>query len=113
MNTVHYRFVPRYTAGSPGNFYGADAADTLTRLAAEESRAYERYVEGVYGEAARDAALRVGLDGVAESRLEKYGRWNVRDEISDERFHVAFGDMATHEKRQNERTREVRDSERS
>lgn len=113
MNTVHFRFVPRYTAGSPGNFYGADAAKTLKRLADEESRSYERYVEGVYGDAARDAALRIGLDGVAESRLETYGRWNVRDEITDAFFHVRFDDMAAHEQRQNERTREVRDSERS
>lgn len=113
MKDVHYRFHPRYTAGSPGNWTSATVtAGLFDRLIAEERSAYEHYLEGVYGEPAQKAATAVGLAGIAETRIEagrgKLRGWQVHDLITDERSHIVSGDpMSKHEERQHAISRYV------
>ena len=107
MADVHFRFHPRYTAGSPGNWFGGsrDNDRLFERLIGQEREAHARYLEGVYGEAAKAAAEAVGLRGIAETRMEagrgKQRGWLIHDLITEERQHIVSGDpMREYEERQ-------------
>jgi hypothetical protein len=61
---ISYNVAPRYSAGSPAS---VDRATAL-RAAADELEAYQRTVDGAYGEEQRERALRLGISGIVEER---------------------------------------------
>jgi hypothetical protein len=78
-SSARYNVAPRYTCGSPAS---VDKA-TATLVASEERRAYEAALTGVYGDADKTKAERLGLRGIVEYREEKgsgknHG-WHVED----------------------------------
>lgn len=80
MRNSHFDLNPRYTAGSPGMIHDELYAQ---RIAADEKRAYERALTGVYGEADKLLAERLGLRGIVQEKRErgsgKKQGWEVRD----------------------------------
>jgi hypothetical protein len=60
-----YNLAPRYTAGSPALVYDRALAE---RVAGEEKDAYQRHLEGIYGEDAKARAEEQGLRGIVEQR---------------------------------------------
>lgn len=70
---------PRYTPGSPGMV----DRSTAERIATEERAAYQRALEGVYGEQDRSKALLMGLRGISEVLYERGRGSNHRYDIHD------------------------------
>jgi hypothetical protein len=64
MPRVSYNVIPRYSPGSPAL---VDRATAL-RVASNELDAYQRTVEGAYGEDDRKRALIEGISGIVEER---------------------------------------------
>lgn len=80
-NPVYYDVRPRYTGGSPAQ---VDKA-TCLKVAAEEREHYGCTMEGVFGPEQKARAERLGLTGIAFSRLERRSEWIIEDQITNER----------------------------
>jgi hypothetical protein len=81
-----YSVSPRYTPGSPAQV----DERTALRVAEEERRSYEHYLEGVYGEDNKTMAETKGLRGVVELLSEKGKGWDVLDVCLGEEFRRPF-----------------------
>lgn len=81
---LNYSVAPRYTAGSPGL---VDPATGQT-VAAEEKRAYQRALEGMYGPEDQERAKAAGLEGIVYIVTEKGGNMHIRDVITEQFFKV-------------------------
>jgi hypothetical protein len=64
----YYSVAPRYTPGSPALV----SRRTGEEVAKEERDAYERHLEGLYGEEAVDKAKRLGLSRIVWSRVSEH-----------------------------------------
>lgn len=84
----HYNVRPRYTPGSPSGV----PEETAMKVAADEKKAYERTLTGVYGEEERAKAEKEGLLGIAEEVVERRKHWDVRDLITGETYTRPFPD---------------------
>jgi hypothetical protein len=71
----HFSVRPRYTPGSPAQV----GEGVALRVYRQELEGYGNYLEGVYGEAARETAAERGLTGVVVYMVEKAKGWNVYD----------------------------------
>jgi hypothetical protein len=79
---LHWNVAPRYTAGSP-----AMVPEHIARqVAKEEKEAYERLLTGIYGEADKATAEKLGLKGIVEERFETKKGWDVTDVLTGEQF---------------------------
>src|SRR5260370_290158 len=79
---ISYNVAPRYSAGSPA----AVDRDTALRVAVDELAAYERTMEGIYGEGAKARALLLRISSNVEGR-------EIRD------YHYVATDCMTGERR--------------
>jgi len=67
MKAIYFSVSPRYTSGSPAQV----DEDTAQRVAKQELAAYHRTLEGVYGEDAKQRAIKDGCDWIAYEWNEK------------------------------------------
>jgi hypothetical protein len=81
MSHAHWNVAPRYSAGSPAMV----DEDTADAVALDEIDMHRAASQGLWGEAERLRALRLGLAGIVELREEHRG-WHVYDRITQERF---------------------------
>jgi hypothetical protein len=86
MKQGHFNVAPRYSPGSP-----ALVDEGIARKVAEdEKRFIEHALEGVWGEAQKARAEKLGLRGIVEYRVEKgSGKklgWQVEDLCTGEKF---------------------------
>lgn len=84
MPRVFFHVAPRYTAGSPA------LVDEVTarQVAAEEQRAYERYLTGAYGVEERTTAETKGVERIAYATEDKGNVRYITDLISGRRFRM-------------------------
>lgn len=82
MTNLHYNVAPRYSAGSPAMV----DERTALRVAEDEKDAFEAALCGVYGEAAMEEALALGLGGIVELRHEVGRGWRCEDALTGRRF---------------------------
>jgi hypothetical protein len=89
----HYHVAPRFTPGSPAMVNEKIAK----QVAKEELEAYEEHVDKErYGEQLREFAVKLGLRGIVEYRVETKKGWEVTDLVVNdhfERFEVKAKDV--------------------
>lgn len=77
---LSFYVAPRYTPGTRGPCSG----QTAKHFSEIESQAYDRMINGVYGETKKAQAKQLGLSGIVEERWEFRGRRHFRDLITKE-----------------------------
>jgi hypothetical protein len=75
MAKIYYDVAPRYTCGSPAMV----DRQTALHVAQQEKEAYEATLEGIYGEAAKIEAERLGLHWIVWSTNESNARLSKFD----------------------------------
>lgn len=83
-----YHVAPRYSSGSPAMV----SEEVATQVARDEREAWDRYVEGVYGDREKDRAEFDGKQGIVYSSAEKRGQIHISDLITGEIFIVPIKD---------------------
>jgi hypothetical protein len=82
MSKPYFNLAPRYTAGSPAAVWDRALAE---RIAREEQRSYERYLEGVYGTENQEMAQKAGVAGIVEERVTFAHHFIATDMITGEK----------------------------